>query len=218
LLRKFDINGNPYIGVYCHANEEFVIVPPEFSREMISKIEEGLDVEVVQTTIANSSIIGVLVCSNSQGMIVTNFAEDRELMAFKGKFNILYIPDVLNAVGNNILANDKFAMVHPDLEKKTIKEIEDTLAVEVLRGKIAGLKTVGAAGIVTNNGMLCHPHTSKNELDLLKKRFGVNANIGTANYGVPLVGACAIANTKGAIVGSSTTPIELGRIEEALGL
>lgn len=218
MLRKFDINGNPYIGVYCHANEEFVIVPPEFSREMISKIEEGLDVEVVQTTIANSSIIGVLVCSNSQGMIVTNFAEDRELMAFKGKFNILYIPDVLNAVGNNILANDKFAMVHPDLEKKTIKEIEDTLAVEVLRGKIAGLKTVGAAGIVTNNGMLCHPHTSKNELDLLKKRFGVNANIGTANYGVPLVGACAIANTKGAIVGSSTTPIELGRIEEALGL
>ncbi len=218
MLRKFDINGNPYIGVYCHANEEFVIVPPEFSKEMISKIEEGLDVEVVQTTIANSSIIGVLVCSNSQGMIVTNFAEDRELMAFKGKFNILYIPDVLNAVGNNILANDKFAMVHPDLEEKTIKEIEDTLAVEVLRGKIAGLKTVGAAGIVTNNGMLCHPHTSKNELDLLKKRFGVNADIGTANYGVPLVGACAIANTKGAIVGSSTTPIELGRIEEALGL
>lgn len=218
MLRKFDINGNPYIGVYCHANEEFVIVPPEFSKEMIFNIEEGLDVEVVQTTIANSSIIGVLVCSNSQGMVVTNFAEDRELKAFKGKLNILYIPDVLNAVGNNILANDKFAMVHPDLEKKTIKEIENTLAVEVLKGKIAGLKTVGAAGIVTNNGMLCHPHTSKSELDILKKRFGVNADIGTANYGVPLVGACAIANTKGAIVGSTTTPIELGRIEEALGL
>jgi len=97
LLRKFDINGNPYIGVYCHVNEEFAIVPPEFTKDMISQIEEGLDVEVVQTTIANSSIIGVLVCSNSYGMVVTNFAEDRELKAFKERLNILYIRDVLNA-------------------------------------------------------------------------------------------------------------------------
>ena len=218
MLRKLDINGNPYIGVYCHANDEFAIVPHEFSKDMILQIEEGLDVEVIQTTIANSSIIGVLVCSNSQGMVVTNFAESRELKALKGRLNILYINDVLNAVGNNILANDRFAMVHPDIGKDTIEEIEDTLSVEVLKGKIAGLKTVGAACILTNKGLLCHPHASKHELDILKKRFEVNADIGTANYGVPLVGACAIANTKGAIVGSTTTPIELGRIEEALGL
>lgn len=218
MLKKLDINGNPYIGVYCHANEEFAIVPPEFSKKMISQIEEGLDVEVVQTTVANSSIIGILVSSNSQGMIVTNFAEDRELKNLKSRLNILYIKDVLNAVGNNILANDKFAMVHPDIKKETIAEIEDTLSVEVLRGRIAGVKTVGATGVVTNKGLLCHPHASKYELDLLKNRFEVNAAIGTANYGVPLVGACVIANTKGAIVGSTTTPIELGRIEEALGL
>lgn len=218
MLRKLDINGNPYIGVYCHANDEFAIVPHEFSKDMMSQIEEGLDVEVFQTTIANSSIIGVLVCSNSQGMVVTNFAESKELKALKGRLNILYISDVLNAVGNNILANDRFAMVHPDIGKDTMEEIEDTLGVEVLKGKIAGLKTVGAASILTNKGLLCHPHASKHELDILKKRFEVNADIGTANYGVPFVGACAIANTKGAIVGSTTTPIELGRIEEALGL
>ncbi len=218
MLRKLDINGNPYIGVYCHANDEFAIVPPEFSKEMISQIEEGLDVEVVQTTIANSSIIGVLVCSNSQGMVVTNFTESRELKPLKSRLNILFIPDVLNAVGNNLLANDRFAMGHPDIGKDTLGEIEDTLGVEVLKGKIAGLKTVGAACVLTNKGLLCHPHTSKHELDILKKRFEVNADIGTANYGVPLVGACAIANTKGAIVGSTTTPIELGRIEEALGV
>ncbi len=218
LLRKLDINSNPYIGVYCHANEEFAIVPPEFSKNMISQIEEGLDVEVVKTTIANSSLIGVLVCSNSHGIVVTNFTEDRELKALKGRFNILYITDVLNAVGNNILANDRFAFVHPDIKKETIAKIEDTLNVKVLRGKIAGQKTVGATGVVTNKGLLCHPHAVKYELDLLKKRFEVSADIGTANYGVPLVGACMIANTKGAIVGSTTTPIELGRIEEALGL
>ena len=213
-----DINGNPYIGVYCHANEEFAIVPPEFSKKMISEIEEGLDVEVIKTTIANSSITGVLVCSNSKGMVVTNFTESSELKDIKDRINIFHIPDVLNAVGNNILVNDTFAMVHADFKKETIEGIKDTLGVEVVKGKIAGVKTVGAAGVVTNKGLLCHPQASKRELDLLRESFDVNTAIGTANYGTPLVGACMIANSKGAVVGSITTPIELGRIEEALAL
>jgi translation initiation factor 6 len=212
------MNGNPYIGVYCHTNEEFAIVPPEFSSKMISQIKECLDVEVVQTTVANSSLIGVLVCSNSNGLIITNFTEERELKTLRSGLNILLIPDVLNAVGNNILANDRFAYVHPDIKKETIKKIEDTLNVEVLKGSIARQKTVGAAAVVTNRGLLCHPHASKQELDQLRKKFEVNADIGTANYGVPLVGACMIANSKGAVVGANTTPIELGRVEEALEL
>lgn len=213
-----DINGNPYIGVYCHANEEIALVPQIFSKNMISDFEECLDVEVIPTTIAGSSIIGVLVCSNSHGMVVTNFAEEKELEALNKRYNILHIPDILNAVGNNILVNDRFALVHPDIKKGTQKKIKDILDVEVFSGNIAFQKTVGAAGVVTNRGLLCHPHTTKSELELLAERFGVNADIGTANYGTPLVGACMVANSKGAITGSATTPIELGRIEEALNL
>ena len=218
MFRKMDINGNPYIGVYCHANEEIALVPQIFSKKMISDFEECLDVEVIPTTIAGSSIIGVLVCSNSHGMVVTNFAEEKELEALNKRYNILHIPDILNAVGNNILVNDRFALVHPDIKKGTRKKIKDILDVEVFSGNIAFQKTVGAAGVVTNRGLLCHPHTTKSELETLSKKFGVNADIGTANYGTPLVGACMVANSKGAITGSATTPIELGRIEEALNL
>jgi translation initiation factor 6 len=213
-----DINGNPFIGVYCHANEEIALVPQIFSKKMISNFEECLGVEVIKTTIAGSSIIGVLVCSNSHGMVVTNFAVEKELEALNNRYNILYIPDILNAVGNNILVNDKIALVHPDIKKGTQKKINDTMDVEVISGNIAKQKTVGAAAVVTNRGLLCHPHTSKSELETLSKKFQVNADIGTANYGTPLVGACMVANSKGAITGSETTPIELGRIEEALNL
>jgi translation initiation factor 6 len=216
LLKKMDISGNPFIGVYCHANEDFALVPKEFSKKMISSLEECLGVEVFQTTVASSSLIGVLVASNSNGMVVTNFAERNELREVAGRRNILFIPDVLNAAGNNILCNDRFALLHPGLKKTTIKKIEDVLDVEVDLGSIAELNTVGAACIVTKGGLLSHPHTSEEELEILKKRFGVEGNIGTANYGTPLVGACMIANSRGAIVGSSTTPIELGRIEDAL--
>ncbi len=216
MLGKLDINGNPFIGVYCHANEDFALVPYELSESGQEKIAECLDAKVISTSIAQSSLIGVLVASNSHGIVVTNFAEEKELKGIGGDMNVLFISDVLNAVGNNILVNDKLAIVHPDFDLRTIGEIGDTLDVEVVKGTLAKQKTVGAQGVVTNNGILCHPHTSKKELEELKEKFGVDGDIGTANYGTPLVGACMIANSKGAVVGSTTTPIELGRIEEAL--
>lgn len=43
-------------------------------------------------------------------------------------------------------------------------------------------------------------------------------SIGTVNHGVPYVGAGMVANGKGAIMGSKTTGIEMGRIEDALDL
>jgi translation initiation factor 6 len=218
LFGKMEINGNPYVGIYCHTNEEFALVPPGLPKKIVSMLEEGLDVEVFQTTIARSSLMGVLVCSNSSGMVVTNFTEPSELESVSNRLNILYVSDVLNAVGNNILVNNNKALVHPDLNKGTVKAIQDTLGVEAVRGSIAKLKTVGAAAVVTDRGLLCHPHTSDNEKDFLTQLFGVEAEIGTANYGIPLVGACIIANSKGAMVGSTTTPIEMGRIEEALHL
>jgi translation initiation factor 6 len=54
-------------------------------------------------------------------------------------------------------------------------------------------------------------------MDLLKTALRVPVMITTANYGAAQVGACMVANSHGAVVGSRTTPIELGRIEEGLG-
>ena len=109
-------------------------------------------------------------------------------------------------------------MVHPDLGEKQIKMIQETLNVDVLRGTIAGLKTVGAAAVVTNKGLLCHPKTTNEEKKILEKHFEVPVEIGTANYGTPLIGACVIANKHGAVTGFTSTGIELGRIESGLNL
>ncbi len=47
--------------------------------------------------------------------------------------------------------------------------------------------------------------------------LGVPADIGTINYGGPLVGSGLLANAHGYVVGQETTGPELGRIEDALG-
>jgi translation initiation factor 6 len=90
--------------------------------------------------------------------------------------------------------------------------------VEARRGTVAGLETVGSACIVTSKGVICHPKTTESELKEISSLFKVPAVLATLNYGTPYLGACAVANSKGAFVGSRSTPIELGRLEDGLYL
>ncbi|MEW5759510.1 MAG: translation initiation factor IF-6 [Candidatus Thermoplasmatota archaeon] len=182
------------------------------------KIAEVLDVEVIESAIAGSSLLGALCVLTSYGCVVTDFATNEEIKNLSKKINIARVPDKLSAVGNNILANDRGAIVHPQFGKKAIKVIEDVLGVEAVKGTIAGLKTVGSAGVATNRGLLCHPKITEEEKKFLENVLKVDVTTGTANYGVPFVGACVIANTKGAMAGMKTTGIELGRISSGLRL
>ncbi len=217
-LKKLDINGNPYIGIFCAASDDFVIVPRHIPTSFGRKLEKVMETELILTTIGGSSVIGALLAMNSKGVVVTEFTEEKELEGFGDRLNISRVPDKLNAAGNNILTNDKAALIHPDFTKESYEVIKDTLEVEVVKGTISDLKTVGASAVVTNKGGLCHPKTSEKDLEFLQDLFGVPISKGTANYGTPLIGACLIGNTKGAITGNSTTGIELGRIEDALAL
>ncbi len=218
MLRLGDINGNPYIGVYCAASEDLVLAPDSIEQKVARDIERTLEVRVLATSIASASIVGSLVAINSHGVMATNFAEKRELARLPKNLRTGVMEEKLNAAGNNILTNDKSALVNPAAAPHTLRLIADVLDVEVQKGSVAGIDTVGSACIATNKGVICHPRTSEAELRWLKELFGVPASIATLNYGTPYLGACAIANSKGAFIGSRSTPIELGKLEDGLGL
>ena len=182
---------------------------------MVGKV---LGVKVHELCIADSTIIGSLLTCNSSGAIVTAFASQETFRTLEQQGLRVYpIKDVINAAGNDILTNDHGALVHPDLKTTTINKISDTLDVQVQRGTIATLGTVGMAAVVTNKGCLCHPKTTEEEKRQLEKVFDVEVMIGTVNHGFPMIGSGLVANTNGAIIGKMTTGIEMGRIEEALG-
>ena len=155
---------------------------------------------------------------NSQGAIITNFVDTETVNKIKNQgLDVFIIKDVINAAGNDILANDYGALIHPDIRNYSMKKIGETLGVSVKKGTIASLKTIGMAAVVTNKGCLCHPKITDEEKKQLEKLFDVDVMIGTVNHGVPMIGSGLVANTKGAIIGNLTTGIEMGRIEEALG-
>ncbi|NLI73372.1 MAG: translation initiation factor IF-6 [Euryarchaeota archaeon] len=218
MLKLSSYLGNPYIGVYCVANESLALVPFDAPDSLVSDLTEALECEVIKATLASTNILGSLMAMNSNGAIVSGMASLLEIRSLGDKIPIIRIKDRLNACGNNILVNDNAALVNPELSDSAVKQIEEVLQIDVTKGTIAGYKTVGSVCTVTNKGVLCHPATSKEELKKLEDLFKVPAAIGTLNYGAPLIGASLIANSKGAAVGFRSTPIELGRVENALYL
>ena len=218
MLQLLDFNENPNVGVFCRTNDNVAFIRKALSKKVKKKIVAAIDVELVELSIADATIVGSLLAFNSKGAVVTDFVDVDTIKVIKDQgFDVCVISDRLNAAGNDILVNDHGALVHPDLEKESIEEIEATLNVPVSKGTIGSLKTVGMAAVVTNKGLLCHPKVTDEEKRLLEEVFDVNVMIGTVNHGSPVIGSGLVANTKGAIIGKLTTGIEMGRIEEALG-
>lgn len=218
MLQLLDFNENPNVGVYCRANESVVFLQQSLSKRLKKLIAGILGVKVVELSIVDSTIIGSLLTFNSYGAIVTAYANTQTIKSIQEQgLKVFPIEDVINAAGNDILANDHGALVHPDLKNSSLKKISDILGVSVHRGTIASLGTVGMAAVVTNKGCLCHPKITEEEKRQLEKVFDVDVMIGTVNHGFPMIGSGLVANTKGAIIGNMTTGIEMGRIEEALG-
>ena len=204
------------IGVFATCTDNVALVPPMTKLEICARIEESLDVRVVETLVNGSVVVGALSRGNSNGFLFSYGTNTRELQKLTG-VKVETLPDRLNAVGNIVLANDSASLVHPELSDRAIETISRTLNVEVYRGTIAGIKNVGMAGVVTNKGLLVHPRVTSSEREILEKIFELPVSIGTTNFGTQMLGSGILANSNGYLAGSETTGPELGRIEEALG-
>jgi len=218
MLKRINLTGNPNLGVYISVNDEVAIVPFNLSTEVEDIIKETLEVDTIKTSIAGCNLNGALAVGNSNGFVVSPYINEKELQTLEDAgLNVSLMPGKYTAVGNIIAANDHGAIVGPKVGEKAVKVIEDTLKVPVEISSIADSNIIGSSSLVTNKGFLVHRDASYEELDFVEEVFKVEGNIGTVCKGMPLAGSCGIANSKGAIVGESTTGPEMARLEESLG-
>ncbi|MBS3817613.1 MAG: translation initiation factor IF-6 [Candidatus Thermoplasmatota archaeon] len=213
MLKKYAIGSHPYIGVFSACSEDVTVTPPVENESF----EEALETPVISNTIGGTRVNGSLMGLNSRGAVVSDIIEEREIDVLLDHIDVTVIPDPQNALGNNILMNDYGALIHPEIGEEAEETIRSELEVEVKKGTIADIEMVGSVAVATNKGVLCHPHVKDEEIDVLEELFDVPVSKGTANHGSGWVGTCMVANTKGAVIGNETTPIEMGRIEEGLG-
>ncbi len=208
--------GSPYLGVYLRVAESVALVPPSTDAPLARDLERILGVRLVRTNVADSDVVGALVVANSHGVVVGDDLDPAERRALEGFGSVAVVRQRQNAMGNNVLANDHGALVHPELPDGAVAAIGEALSVPVRRGTLAGLGTVGMAGLATNRGAVVHPRTTEREAALLEELLGVPVHRSTANFGVPIVGACVVANSRGALIGRPTTGVEIAHLQEGL--
>ncbi|WP_256403547.1 translation initiation factor IF-6 [Halorubrum salinum] len=218
-MLRATFTGSSYVGVFARVVDDLLLVRPDADEELAEALGEELSATPLQTTVGGSNTVGALAVGNENGILVSPRATDRERsrIAEVADRAVSELPGEINAAGNVVLANDYGAYVHPDLARESVTAIRDTLDVPVVRGDLGDVRTVGTAAVANNTGVLCHPKSTESELQAVEDALDVRADLGTVNYGAPLVGSGLVANDHGYVVGEETTGPELGRIEETLG-
>lgn len=210
--------GSPYLGVYLRVVDRAAIGPPSLAPALEHDLERLLRVRVVRSSVFDCEVVGALVAANSRGIVVGDEIDHEERRVLEEVAPVTVVRQRQNAMGNNILANDHGALVHPEFSPDTVDAISKALAVPVVRGTVAGLGTVGMAGIATNRGVVLHPKATERESAQVQELLGVPVHRSSANFGVPIVGACLVANSTGFLVGRPTTPVEIVHLQEGLGI
>ncbi len=212
---RIHLNGNPYLGIFACANDAVAFIPRSATAGAAKVIAESLGVETVRLTLLRTELIGAFAVMNSNGILVPSDATRSELEAIRQALdiNVGVVETRFNALGNLVVANDKGAIAATLYGKRELKTMSDVLGVEVVGAKVAGLNIVGSLCSSNNTGTLVSPRATDEDLELVRETLKTYVERGTANFGAGNVGTCLLANSKGAVAGTPTTGIEMGRIQ-----
>lgn len=213
-----DVFGSPNIGVYCFCNEKISIVPPGLTKRKINQFAETLGVDVCETTIGGSTLVGALATGNSDGVLVPHTIREYELERIQRLSKVFVVNSNWTALGNVVLANDLGAVIHPDTPPEIVAAVQDHMGVKSVLGKVGSLSFVGALAIATNKGAIVSPNALSDEQLVVESALHVNVEPSSTNGGVPFVKSGILANSKGAVVGSLTRGAELMQISRTLGI
>lgn len=217
-ISKIEIEKNPFIGLYLSTSEKLALAPPSLPEKLCFAIKETLQVEKTHFTfLANSNLVGLYSVLNSKGILLPAFTDELEIKKIKNELNleIGLISNQFSAVKNNITASDKIAICNPNMKKTDLTTIRDSLDVEVIQIKIGKVSTTGSHNVLTNTALLAFNEATENEMQTLQK-YAYRVQKTTVNLGVNALAAGIVANSKGALIGSSSSGFETANIYQGL--
>jgi translation initiation factor 6 len=216
-IYKYDVYRGPNIGVYISVNDNFVFLPMGFAETKAEKLGEYLDAKPLYTSVANTRLLGALMIGNNNGILLptTAYAEEYDFLKKETGLNVGVLDSKYTALGNVICANDKGAIVSPWLSKDDVQTIEQTLAIEVVQKRVAGMNQVGAVMVANNSGAVIHPEADEEDMKMFANTLGVKIEHATINNGIPFVKSGILANNHGVVVGTLTTGPEIMMLTRA---
>ncbi len=218
-VAKHRVHGSDFVGAYVIASDRFVFCYKGIEKHIKDMISKILSAEPIEMSVSDSHLIGIFARANSNGIVLSNLTTDTELAhlhSLKLGINIGVMESQLNAIGNNILANDKIALINSEFTSEEAKLIGEILGVETIKAEAGGFKTVGANNILTNKGCVLNNRSTETEKHIMDSACGFESVLSTANTGSLAIGLAGVANSNGIVIGEATTGYELNRILESL--
>jgi translation initiation factor 6 len=219
-ISKTIILGNSSLGIFALATEKYAVVPFGIKDSSKKIISETLNINISQTTIANSVLVGTLIAGNSNTLFVPINVGNKEIENIKESLEdnveIIEVDSKFTALANLIVMNDKGAIISDIFEKKAQNQIKDVLNVSVTVGSLLGSPLVGSIAMCTNRGALVHPLLSEEEIGEISSILRVRTDVCTINRGIPYPRVGILANSKGAVLGTDSTGPESMRVFEVL--
>jgi translation initiation factor 6 len=211
MIIKSDFNGSPHIGVFCLLNDHVAFVPYSVTPKFEHLLKAEFGVSVVKTSLAGTSLLGIFACINNSKIIVSDIIEKEETKVLEDHVSeVVQLNEKYTALGNLISLND-----HGAVCSRYIKSTEEIPAKQI---KVADSDLIGSAIYSNNHGFLAHRDASQKELEEIQSVLKVKGDIGTLNFGDPLVKSGIIGNKRGVIVGKNTSGPEMQRVDEVFML
>jgi len=214
---KYDVYSGSNIGIFTSVNDKFVFIPNGFAKTKAENLAHYLQTEYLMTPVANTRLLGILMVLNNHGILLPKTSSPEEIANLRKRtdLNVKILDTKHNALGNLICVNDKGGVISPIVEKEYIKEIEDTLDIEVIQKKVAGFDLVGAVVEAFNLGGVIHPEADEEDIKNFSNVLGVNIEPATINGGIPFVSSGILANSNAVVVGNLTNGPEIMTLTRA---
>lgn len=211
--------GNSNIGLFGFVTDGICLVPTSSSQNFQQKCRDVFNVSVNEISLVGTDLIGVFCVGYGKNILVPKIAFPVEIKKLKELgLNVIVIDSNFTALGNNMIINEKSAVISPEYNDTVVKQIETALKIKVHRKSLLGFKNPGSIVVINEYGGLVHPDISDAELKWLEEIFELKFVRATVNIGSPFIKSGLLTNKFGVLVGLQTKGIELSFIQEGLGV
>ena len=212
------VQGNPNVGLFGFANDNFCLVGEEFSDAQVKDIEEVLKVPVHRITMCGTSLVGVFVAGNNNVLLVPSIAFDYELKKLEElKINYVVIDSELTALGNNISCTDHGCLINKEFKPEQKNQIRDAVKVPMETGTVDNFNIVGSMISCNSSHGIVSRDISPEEKQVGERVLGIPLLESSVNIGSPHIHSGMFCNKNGFVISSSTTGPEITNIDEGLG-
>jgi len=212
-----DLESNPNIGLYLFANDKFCLIGPQITERKKEQIEKVLGVNVYKTTALGTDLLGIFFAGNNEVLIIPelNDYEEEEILKITKKYDVklIKIKSRLNTFGNNLCFANKSFLFNPEYSKETIDSISKKTGCKSQKLLNKEFNIAGAICKCINDSCFISQEIEEKEVGFFSK---ILKGAGTLNSGSNTVASGVVGNSKGLLIGSSSSTVEIQNLVESL--